>query len=146
MHIFVLFYVLALYLLCFIFSLLSFFLTYLLTYSLTHLLILSFYYIFSSLNFYFTSPRNISLPFLFTHLFISIFLWFFSLKYSVFSVNNLPRVHVYAFSTAEVPILDIVERYEKLSLFYVYKKCLSTEVLVSDCVKKYINNMKCSCR
>ena len=40
----------------------------------------------------------------------------------MFSVNNLPRVHVYAFSTAEDPILDIVERYEKLSLFYDFTK------------------------
>jgi hypothetical protein len=29
---------------------------------------------------------------------------------SVFTPDNLPRIHVYAFSTAEDPILDIVER------------------------------------
>lgn len=34
--------------------------------------------------------------------------------YSVFTDSNLPRVHVYAFSTADDPILDIVERYDNL--------------------------------
>ena len=43
-----------------------------------------------------------------------------NILYSVFTEKNLPRIHVYAFSTAEDPILDIVERSSFFSISFCF--------------------------